>query len=71
MKEQNLMKEERKLLEILRENYNCTTIYFDGEIGEWIILSENTNGMFTRARFEESTFTLNRYMVMEISELLR
>ena len=34
MKEQYLMKEERKLLECLRENYNCTTIYFDGGIGD-------------------------------------
>lgn len=71
MKEQYLMKEERKLLECLRENYNCKTIYFDGETGEWIILSENTNGMFTRATFDECTFTLNRFMVMDISELLK
>ena len=29
MKEQYLMKEERKLLECLRENYNCKTIYLN------------------------------------------
>lgn len=71
MKEQYLMKEERKLLEFLRENYNCTTIYFDGGIGEWTILSENTNGMFTRATFDECTFTLDRFNVFDISELLK
>lgn len=71
MKEQYLMQEERKLLECLRENYNCTTIYFDGEIGEWTILSENTNGMFTRATFDECTFTLDRFNVFDISELLK
>lgn len=71
MEEQYLMKEERKLLECLRENYNCTTIYFDGGIGEWTILSENTNGMFTRATFDECTFTLDRFNVFDISELLK
>lgn len=72
MKEnQFLMQEERKLLECLRENYNCKIIYFDGEIGEWVILSENKNGMFTRATFDECTFTLNRYSVFDIAELLK
>ncbi len=71
MKEQYLMKEERKLLECLRENYNCTKIYFDGEIEEWTVLSENKNGMFVRATFDESTFTLHRFGVFDISELLK
>lgn len=71
MKKQYLMIEERKLLECLRENYNCKKIYFDGEIGEWTVLSENKDGMFVRATFNECTFTLNRFDVFDISELLK
>lgn len=69
--EQYLQREERLLLECLRENYNCKTIYFDSEIGQWVILSENTNGLFTRATFDECSFTLNRYCVFSIDELLK
>lgn len=71
MKEQYLMQEERKLLECLRENYNCRKIYFDSEIGEWTVLSENEDGMFVRATFNECTFTLDRFNVFDISELLK
>ena len=71
MEEQFLMNEERKLLECLRENFNCNTIYFDGEIGEWTILSENEEGLYTRATFNECTFTINRNKVFDIAELLK
>lgn len=71
MEEQFLMNEERKLLECLRENFNCKTIYFDGEVGEWTILSENEEGLYTRATFNECTFTINRNKVFDIAELLK
>lgn len=71
MEEQFLMNEERKLLECLRENFNCNTIYFDGEVGEWTILSENEEGLYTRATFNECTFTINRNKVFDIAELLK
>ena len=65
------MQEERKLLECLRENYNCTKIYFDSEIEKWTVLSENENGLFERATFNECTFTLDRFNVLDISQLLK
>ena len=68
---QHLLQEERKLLECLWENYNCSTIYFDSEISQWVVLSRNNEGQFTRATFDECTFTLNRFSTMDIPELLK
>lgn len=67
---QHLMQEEKKLLECLRENYNCKYLYFDAEIEQWVFISENENEMFVRAMFNECTFTLSRYCVHSIEELL-
>lgn len=67
---QYLMKEEKNLLKCLKENYNCTTIYFDNNSSLWNVLSEGQNGLFTRATFEEYTFTLNRLVILNIKKLL-
>ena len=69
--EQHLMREERNLLECLRENYNCEYVYYDGEINEWIVLTQNGDGLFVRASFDECTFSLNRGYVHNIGELLK